>query len=180
MSAYVVNPTHIATCARIIREIIFKYDDDPPSEESVRSDLAMANVISVAYRYGPEGERVNQAMFAPILAQLSDAGWDTANAAPPAGIANVNEACFEDGYTVSNYLDDCLSAEPVDYDHAEACEYLACLNYQSCETPEWVDSKVRMWILESKSVLAGRLARQVLGERRVWEARQLEAVTVAL
>ena len=180
MSAYVVSPTHIATCARIIREIIFKYDDNPPSDESIRADLAMANVISVAYRYGPQGERVNQAMFAKIINSLADAGWDTINAAPPAGIANVNEACFDDGYTVSHYLDDCRSAKPVHYNHAEACEYLACLNYQSCEPPEWEDSKVRMWILESKSVLAGRLAKQVLGGRRVWEAQQPEAVTVAL
>lgn len=180
MSAYVVNPTHIATCARIIREIIFRYHDDPPSDESIRTDLAMANVISVAYRYSPEGERVNQAMFAPILAHLSEAGWDTTNATPPPGISDVNEACFVEGYTVSHYLDDCRAAEPVDYNHAEACEYLACLNYQSCEPPEWKDSKVRMWILESKSVLAGRLAKQVLGARHVWEARKPEAVAVAL
>ena len=84
MSAYIVNPTHIATCARIIREIVFQYEDDPPSDTDIRMDLAMANVISVAYRYGPEGQRDNQAMFASTLAKLSDASWDTIDAAFPA------------------------------------------------------------------------------------------------
>ena len=180
MSAYVVSAAHIATCAQIIREIVFHYHDDPPSDESIRMDLAMANVISVAYRYGPEGERANQPMFASILGNLSDAGWDTTNAALPAGIRDVNEACFDEGYTVTDYLADCRSAEAVHYSHAEACQYLSCLDYQSCEPPEWKDSKVRMWILESQSYLAGKLARIVLGERHVWEVRKPESVTVAV
>ena len=172
MSAFVVNPTHIATCAAIIREIVFQYEDDPPSDTDIRMDLAMANVISVAYRYGPEGRRDNQAMFASTLAKLSNAGWDTIDAALPAGISDVNEACFDDGYTFSDFLSDCRSAKAIPYSNAEACEYLSCLNYQSCESPGWKDSKARMWILESKSVLAGRLARQILGNRRVWSTRE--------
>ena len=172
MSAFVVNPTHIATCARIIREIVFQYEDDPPSDPDIRMELAMANVISVAYRYGPEGRRDNQAMFASILDNLSDAGWDTIDAHLPTGISDVNDACFDDGYTVSDFLSDCRSAEAIPYSNAEACEYLSCLNYQSCESPGWNDIKARMWILESKSVLAGRLSRQILGNRRVWSTRE--------
>ena len=180
MSAFVVTPTHIATCAQIIREIVFHYDDDPPSDQSIRMDLAMANVISVAYRYGPDGARAYASMFATILGNLSDSGWDTTNAALPAGTSDVNEACFDEGYTVTDYLADCRSAEAVHYNHAEACQYLSCLNYQSCEPPEWKDNKVRMWILESQSYLAGKLARIVLGEHHVWEVRKPESVLVAI
>ena len=180
MSAFVVSAAHIATCAKIIREIVFHYQKDAPSDESIRTDLAMANMISVAWRYGPEGQLAYQPMFASILNNLCDAGWDTTNAALPAGTSNVNEACFDEGYTVTDYLADCRSAEAVHYNHAEACEYLACLQYQSCEPPEWNDSKVRMWILESKSILAGRLAKQVLGGRHVWMVREPETVLVAL
>ena len=180
MSAFVVSAAHIATCAQIIREIVFHYHDDPPSDESIRIDLAMANVISVAYRYGPEGELANQPMFDTILGNLSDSGWDTTNAALPAGTSDVNEACFDDGYTVTDYLADCRSAEAVHYTPAEAVQYLSCLNYQSCEAPDWEDTKVRRWILESQSYLAGKLARIVLGERHVWEVRETESVLVAI
>ncbi len=180
MSAYVVSAAHIATCAAIIREIVFHYHDDPPSDESIRMDLAMANVISVAYRYGPDGERANQPMFDAILGELSDSGWDTTNASLPAGTSDVNEACFDEGYTITDYLADCRSAEAAHYIPAEAVKYLSCLDYQSCEPPEWKDSKVRMWILESQSYLAGTLARIALGERHVWEVRETESVLVAL
>ena len=172
MSAFVVNPAHIATCAKIIREIVFRYEDDPPSDTDVRMDLAMANVISVAFRYGPEGRRSYASIFSTIIGKLDDAGWDTSNAQLPEGTSDVNEACFDDGYTVTAYLDDCRSAEPIRYSHAEACEYLSCLSYQSCEPPNWEQSKVRLWILVSKAFLAGRLARTLLGKRRVWEVRE--------
>ena len=174
MSAYVVTPAHIATCAKIIREIIFHFDKNPPSDSDVRMDLAMANVISVTFRYGPEGRRAYASIFSSILGQLDDAGWDTSGVDHPEGVSDINAACFEEGYTVSDYLRDCRSAEPRRYSHAEACEYLSCLNYQSCEPPNWPDSKVRMWILESKSYLASRLAKQVLGDRHVWEVRDAD------
>ena len=179
MSAFVVSATHIATCAQIVREIVFKYDDNPPTDENIRMDLAMANIISVSWRYGPEGEKHNADMFSKILGNLSDAGWDTSQAELPPGSEDVNEACcFADGYTVSHYFQDCRSAKPLIYTHAEACEYLSCLHYQSCEPPDWEDSKVRMWIFESTYYLAGRMAKLILGERRVWEARDPEPVLV--
>ena len=178
MSAFVVSATHIATCAQIVREIIFKYDDNPPSDESIRMDLAMANVISVAWRYGPEGEKAHAKMFSDILDSLCQSGWNTTRAELPQGTDSVNEACFDEGYTVSNYLDDCRAAAPLIYSHAEACEYLSCLHYQSCEPPGWQQSKVRMWILQSNSYLAGKMARQILGDRHVWEARDPEPVAV--
>ncbi len=178
MSAFVVTATHIATCAQIVREIIFKYDDNPPSDESIRMDLAMANVISVAWRYGPEGEKVYAGMFSNILDSLKSSGWDTSQAELPQGTEDVNKACFEEGYTVSNYLDDCRSAAPLVYSHAEACEYLSCLHYQSCEPPEWNASRVRTWIVESKAYLAGKMADQILGSRHVWEARDPEPAAV--
>ncbi len=172
MSAFVVNPTHIATCAQIIREIVFQYEDNPPSDENIRMDLAMANIISVAYRYGPDRQRAYAPIVAAVLGQLDDTGNNTNNIQLPEGISDVNEACFDDGYTVADYLNDCRAAEAIRYSSAEACEYLSCLHYQSCEPPEWEANKVRIWILESKSVLAGRLARQILGNRRVWSTRE--------
>ena len=172
MSAFVVNPTHIATCARIIREIVFEYKDDPPSDESIRMDLAIANVISVAWRYGPEGQQAYAPIREKIIGQLDAAGYNTNGTQLPQAISDVNEACFDDGYTVTDYLNDCRSAEAIPYNDTEACEYLSCLNYQSCEPPDWKDSKVRLWILESKSFLAGRLAQQILGNRHVWAARE--------
>ena len=172
MSAFVVNPTHIATCAAIIRKIVFEYEDDPPSDESIRMDLAVANVISVAWRYGPAGEHDYAPILASLVGKLDDAGYNTSNLQLPEGTSDINEACFDDGYTATAYLSDCRSAKAIRYSYAEACEYLACLNYQSCEPPDWEDSKVRLWILESKSFLAGRLAKQILGNRHVCEARE--------
>ena len=178
MSAFVVSATHIATCAEIVRKIVFKYDDNPPSDESIRMDLAMANVISVSFRYGPQGEKLYTSMFSDILDSLASSGWDTSQAREPQGAEDVNQACFEEGYTVSNYLEECRAASPVVYSHAEACEYLSCLHYQSCESPEWNGSKVQMWILESKAYLAGKMADQILGDRHVWEARDPEPAPV--
>ena len=150
MSAFVVSPTHIATCAQIVRKIVFKYDKNPPSDENIRMDLAIANVISVIWRYGPEGEKAHATMFSNILDSLSQSGWNTDTAKLPQGTEDVNEACFDEGYTVSIYLDECRAASPLACSHAEANEYLSCLHYQSCEPPGWQESKVRMWILQSK------------------------------
>ena len=87
----------------------------------------------------------------------------------------MNKACFEEGYTVSNYLDDCRSAAPLVYSHAEACEYLSCLHYQSCEPPEWNASKVRDVDFESS---LPRRQNANPWRRHVWEARDPEPAAV--
>ena len=178
MSAFVVSTSHIATCAQIVREIVFHYDDAPPSDESIRMDLAMANIISVTWRYGPEGREAYAKSMAGILEQLSDAGWETIETSIAESTSDANVACFEDGYTVSNYLADCRAANASTYNNAEAFQYLSCLEYQSCEPPGWEKNKVRDWIISCQVVLGARLAREILSRRHVWELSEPAAETV--
>ena len=180
MSAFIINPTHIATCAAIVREFVLDYENEPPNDVDIRMDLAIANVISVAWRYRPLGA----AAYAPILTSLvgkpDDPRFDANGSQAQLGISDINETCFDDGYTVSRYFEDCKAAQAIPYSEAEACMYLSCFDYQSCETPGWKGSKVHGWTQQAKCVLAYRLASHALGAHRVWEARKPEAVTVAL
>ncbi len=179
MSAFVVTAEHIATCAQIIMENVYEFAREKPDDESIRMDLAMANVISVAWRYGPEGQRAYAPILSAIIGNLDDAGWDTSGTQLPESTSDVNNACFDDEYTVTQYLDDCRSATPIVYTPSEAWMYLSCLEYQSCEPPEWEGCKMQSWICQAQNGLAYRLVKSVLGSRHVWEVREPEPVAVA-
>ena len=169
MSAFVVTAEHIATCAEIIKKTTFKYHSNPPTDAEIRTELALANVASVAWRYGEEG----QAAYAPLLGfiteGLTQAGWGTeSQVVPPKTTDDVDKACFCDGYTWMQFLEDCRTAAPVSYTAAEGYQYLSCFSYQSCEPPEWKASKVNEWVLEAQDSLAHQLVERELGERHVW------------
>ena len=169
MSAFVVSSQHIATCAKIIKETTFKYDSNPPTDAAIRTELALANVASVAWRYGEEGEAAYAPIVGAIIAGLTQAGWDKeSQVIPPKATDDVDKACFCDGYTWMQFLEDCQAAAPVSYTAAEGWQYLSCFGYQSCEPPEWEASKVREWMREAQDSLASQLVERELGGRHVW------------
>ena len=137
MSAFVVSTAHIATCAAILRETVFEYENNPPSDTDIRMDLAMSNVISVTWRYGPAGQQAYAPILASIVGKLDESGYNTNGAELPEAASGVNEACFDDGYTVTDYFEDCRKAKAIHYSLAEAFMYLSCFTYQSCEPPGW-------------------------------------------
>lgn len=171
MSARVLSPKHIATCAHIVRHTAYKYAPNPPSVIDIRMELAKENIASVAWRYGPEG----QLAYAPIVGFINDSllakGWDQEQIAAP-GLqmeTEINRACFGDGdYTVPQYMMDCRSASPVtDYEDAEAYMYLRAYRYHACEHPEWKDTNAFGMVDHALNSLAYRIADTVLGGRRV-------------
>ena len=167
MSAFVVTPAHVATCAKIISDTTAAYHGKQLSDAAIRTELAIANVASVAWRYGSEG----QSAYAPMLAAVTNAltqGGAAIQDMPPKAIDDVDKACFRTGYTWMQFVKDCQAAEPVSYTAAEGHQYLGCLAYQSCEPPEWDASKVREWIREAKASLADELVRREIGDRHVW------------
>ena len=172
MSAFIVSTTHIATCAAILRETVFEYENNPPSDTDIRMDLAMSNVISVTWRYGPAGQKAYAPILASIVGKLDESGYDTNGTELPEATSGVNDACFDDGYTVTDYLADCHKAKAIHYSLAEAFMYLSCFTYQSCEPPGWKGSKVQNWMQQAQCSLGYRLARNALGDRRPWEVRE--------
>ena len=172
MSAFVVSPEHIATCAEIIRSTTFEYHDaNAPDDAAIRTELAIANVASVAWRYGPDG----QAAYAPMLAAIVETLTQETEVSTPKAIDDVDKACFYDGHTWMQYVEDCQAAEPVNYTPAEGWQYLSCLHYQACEPPEWKESKVYKWMLEAKAALGDQLVRREIGDRHVWEVARAAA-----
>ena len=68
------------------------------------------------------------------------------------------------------YVDRCRVAAPLPCSAAEGYAYLSCLNYQSCEHPEWENSDAWRWIQESLKVLVVQMRDELLDGRDVWEA----------
>ena len=172
MSAFVVSAAHIATCAAILRETVFEHENAPPSDTDIRMDLAMSNVISVTWRYGPADQQAYAPILASIAGKLDESGYNTNGAELPEATSGVNEACFDDGFTVTDYFEDCRRAKAISYSLAEAFMYLSCFAYQSCEPPGWKGSKVQVWMQQAQCSLGYRLARNALGDRRPWEVRE--------
>ena len=169
MSAFVVNAAHIATCAKVIFETVFKHERDRPDEKAIRADLALANIASVAWRYGPDGEAAYAPMLGMIAEQLKGAGYGAAQVTGPSpSTEDIDKACFCEGYTWQQFLKDCESADSVKYSPAEAFQYLSCLNYQSCELPDWKTSKVCEWIRDAQMDLADEMVEKQLDGRHVW------------
>ena len=175
MSAFVVSPMHIATCASILRQHVIQLDDESIiCEKNLRLHLALSNVISVAYRYAPEQAHPGLAKLTAWLDQFEQPVFDPSLIILPTSTSDANEVCFDDGYTTSDYLIECLDAQPQVATLAENYQFLACLNYQSCEAPDWSKNKARLWILESQSGIAHEIVSNILGNRHVWEVREKE------
>ena len=161
MSAFICSPAHIATCAKILCETVIDVEGEEESrtEEDIRRALAQANVASVAWRYGPEGK----AAYAPMINAVAKAFGAVVDLEPSE--TNVDRICFGDSSrTIAGYAVECCDAEAIDYTEAEGFKYLSCLEYQSCEHPEWEQSEVREWVRLAKDELANDVVEEVLGE----------------
>ncbi len=161
MSAFICNETHIATCAEIVRTL-------GPAEvrEMERGDiaavLALENMKSVAFRYGPEGQEIYDRMMAPMIGQ----GF-TVLRGGPAEEDPLSEM-LPGGQTGREYAASCRLARPiVEYSPAEAHAWLSCLEYQSCEHPGWEGCEARAWIHAVQHGLALRIRDGLLGGREV-------------
>ena len=148
MSAYICKPVHIATCAAIIMESV-KFDDPKPSAASIAVELARENIISVSYRYGPEGRAAYAPILKAITSTLADAGWkpsQTIESNNNAGKDNqaIHEMLAEEE-TPASYIAQCRWAKPIEYTKTEAIMYLTCLRYQSNEHNKWKESDAYKW-----------------------------------
>ena len=171
MSAFIVHPRHIATCAVIIHEIIFEELDEHFRISNIRMHLALSNVISVAWRYAGEDSHAFLTDLHASLDRLAEIDFNTTSKHFPAITTDVNEACFDIGYSTLDYLTECREAEPQTANYAEYCQYLSCLDYQSSITPFWSENKASRWILECKAFMADRMASDALGKNHIWEVR---------
>ena len=171
MSAWICTATHIATCAKIIHEKVLDPKTDPRTEMDIRMLLAKENVASVAWRYGREHVELYVPMINKILEKMGTDEKDVqiARNAKPV-VKSINKACFGDsGHTVEKYFEECRTAEPVEYTDAEAHMHIGCLNFQSCEPPEWEASEAHRLLLAAKKELPSEdEAERELDGRHVW------------
>lgn len=168
MSAYICSPIHIATCAQLIKDA-GKYDREIESMTvaDIAIELAKANMASVAWRYGPEGQAAYAGLLNFIGSHLSDAGYT-----PDQVIANVGTTDLEDmlgDQTVNEYLAACRWARPHPSTPAEAWQYLRCYRYQSCEPPQWDASKVNGWVTLALEDQGEKMSEIDLNGRFVWD-----------
>lgn len=61
----------------------------------------------------------------------------------------------------------------------EALQYLSCLEYQSCETPDWETTQAFRLCARLRKNMVGRLLLE-LGAQRVWDAPSGTTETAAL
>lgn len=123
MSAFICNPEHIgliAAWATKVDSVIYSLVGDTKKDTAIRvaEILARENIASVAYRYpnDKEGERPGP---------MCDTDEDI-----------VKEACF----WAEKYLEEGI---PLDVAPLTIAKLTACLQYQSCEHPEWEQSAAR-------------------------------------
>lgn len=167
MSAWVLTPKHIATCAKAIDEIL---DIRGKERADIAETLARENLASVAFRYGPEGEELYSKLFGHITERLEklEEGHVVEFVTSSDSDFNLGDMIPGD-LSVPEYIVACRNAEPLqDASEAEQHQYLSCLNYQSCEHPQWQESDARAWIVEAQSELAYACVQQILGDRHVW------------
>ena len=172
MSAYICNPTHIATCAKIVIN-----EKAAPSlilhQADIAEKLGRENVASVAWRYGSEGTATYAEMMAKFLNGIS--ALQTRPSMDDGGLPGMVESV-----SVPEYLFRCRSFAPIEYTPAEGYMYLACLSYQSCEHPRWKDTQANKWITSAMQALAYAMANDKLGHRRVWEVDDAELAPLPL
>ena len=159
MSAFICNETHIATCAAIMKEAGL----DALRTVS-RADLAEAmareNLMSVAWRYGPEGCKAYSDLMQEHIGQLQDQGWTIME-----GGASEEDPLADmlgEGADGRSYMQACRTAAPADYEAEEAYQYLSCWRYQSCEHPEWDTSPLNGQSGYARWLMAERMKDKLL------------------
>ena len=179
MSAYMTSPKHIATCADILRVHSRTVKGDAShvedgkivyhpevADQEVRLELAGQNEASVSYRYSDEG----RAGYSYIADSLKSAGWKISDQRP----TNADEKPDEFfPYPPHEYL----SARPLarnSYGPADAHSFLCCLEYQSCEHPEWKESKAFSWMLEAYLSIGYEMAKEIQKDQRSWDVDSFE------
>ena len=166
MSAFICTHDHIATCAAAIKQ--HASDVDNIEESGIRLMLAKENMDSVAYRYGPVGAKVYARMFTEQLCGSEALQRAEEEISQRDAEAELREM-LPGGMSSVEFLSLCESAEPQPQTNEELVKRLGCLEYQSCEHPEWKTSESRRWIHETLAALARELADKALNGRHVWD-----------
>ena len=169
MSAYICHEWHIATCAVIVKDSEIGELADV-SRQDIAVELARANMLSVAWRYGPEGQVAYADMTRKLLGELAASQWEVdgdAIALAQAGSEGVLAAHL-DG-SPAEYLAACRWASTSSCEPEEAHAYLRCLRYQSCEPPDWKESEACRWIEAALQCQAQRMEAKLLCGRHVWQ-----------
>ena len=169
MSAYVCHEFHIATCAQIIKDSgIAEVEDIARPDIAVL--LARQNMLSVAWRYGPEGHAAYGQMIRTVLGELVGSDWEVDGDAIAVAQATVGDVLAGQlTGTPAEFLAACRWASPRRYEAEEAHAYLRCLRYQSCENPDWSTCMVARWIEQAISEQARRMEEKLLRGRHVWQ-----------
>ena len=158
---------------------------DFPSNERVRKDLVLENIVSVSYRYGNEDAVFYYRKVSEIINDVSDdlsqyhESTDKAKenrnvrlrklSRTDDEINKINQLFFDKEYTLAHYIADAITARPpssVIYGTprsvAEQVQALNEYDYQSCEHDEFDVSRVKKWVSYSYEDLAKRLANVVI------------------
>lgn len=171
MSAFICNPRHIATCAEFI---VDRQRHSNLKRPDVAVELARENVASVAFRYGPTGQAIYAELIGATVGEAA-ATVEAITSKATRGFSPGAEATVADmlpeGQTTAEYIAACRFAEPVDCMSTEAFMHLQCLDYQSCEHPEWQGSQAQEWIRRACMSLAYDIVRASLRDRHVWEVK---------
>ena len=147
MSAFICNETHIATCARIIADSVPAAANMDPAD--IAQALALENLKSVAFRYGPEARDLYER-------EMGMAAGDPGPEEDPLADMIPGEQ------TGRAYMEACRIAAPISCSTAEAHAYLGCLDYQSCEHPQWPESAAWGWIGTARDTVALEMRDELL------------------
>lgn len=163
MSAFICTPLHIATCAAIVKAAEIR-DLEETSREDIAEEFARENMRSVAFRYGDEGREFYKKLMAPIIEHFEAMDGVQVVAGGPADGESLADMMDQ---SPTEFIAECRAAPVAAHAKAEAFMYLACLEYQSCEHPEWRKSKARRWIELAQLGLGYDLAKNAL-QGHVW------------
>ena len=175
MSAFVVNPTHIATCAAGLSGRSFSSTKTIPpaiTEHSHGPGHGERHQRRLPLRSGRPARQPCDFRLDPQPSSPMPAGTPLTRLSPP-GISRRERSLLRRRlHGLGLTSDDCRSAEAIPYKQRRGLRVPRLPQLPVVrDRPSWQDNKARMWILESKSVLAGRLARQILGETAAFGKR---------
>ena len=174
MSAFLVTARHIATLAAYIHSEVRPAGK---TRAEIATALALENVASVTFRYGPEGAAAYAPIFAGIEGALSASGWQVPDRPAPEETPEAAASEFlPEGVTLGQFLHQCreMAYVPAATD-AEMHGYLSCYRYQACEHEGWQTSDACQWTRQALDNAALAMARKLLKGRHVWSVPDLQA-----
>lgn len=150
MSAFIVDKAHIdALVAAGLKsqygcELTWRYADEwrklnHTNATEVGAMLMAENVRSVEYRYSPPGREA-----------IYGEGWETPDQDLPGKLVVTEIA---PGVTISapEYLAPYTYTQPKrDHSPVEILKAIGCLDYQSCETPDWTETEAYAFLQSLK------------------------------